>query len=40
MILKIIKMLLGVTVFGSLITGDIWEGSDIDMFVIVDRNEG
>ncbi|MFR5264205.1 nucleotidyltransferase domain-containing protein [Clostridium sp.] len=31
------KNVLGVTVFGSLITGDIWEGSDIDMFVIVDK---
>ena len=31
------KNVLGVTVFGSLITGDIWEGSDIDMFVIVDE---
>lgn len=26
---------LGVTVFGSIMTGDIWKNSDIDMFVIV-----
>lgn len=26
---------LGVTVFGSMVTGDIWEDSDIDLFVIV-----
>ncbi|WP_297436402.1 nucleotidyltransferase domain-containing protein [uncultured Clostridium sp.] len=26
---------LGVTVFGSIITGDIWKNSDIDMFVIL-----
>ncbi|MGL4740518.1 MAG: nucleotidyltransferase domain-containing protein [Sarcina sp.] len=28
---------LGVTVFGSIITGDIWKNSDIDMFVILDK---
>lgn len=27
---------IGVTAFGSIINGDIWEGSDIDLFVIVD----
>ncbi|HHD2751870.1 TPA: nucleotidyltransferase domain-containing protein [Clostridium perfringens] len=26
---------IGVTAFGSIINGDIWEGSDIDLFVIV-----
>lgn len=26
---------LGVTIFGSIMTGDIWKNSDIDMFVIV-----
>ncbi|MGL5615468.1 MAG: nucleotidyltransferase domain-containing protein [Sarcina sp.] len=26
---------LGVTVFGSIITGDLWENSDIDMFIIM-----
>lgn len=29
---------IGVTAFGSIINGDIWEGSDIDLFVIVDRD--
>ncbi|MGL5821883.1 MAG: nucleotidyltransferase domain-containing protein [Sarcina sp.] len=29
--------ILGVTVFGSIITGDIWKNSDIDMFVILDE---
>lgn len=27
----------GVTVFGSILTGDIWEDSDIDLFVIVNE---
>lgn len=32
---------IGVTVFGSIVTGDIWEDSDIDLFVIVkDNTEG
>ncbi|MGG5462587.1 nucleotidyltransferase domain-containing protein [Clostridium sp. B9] len=29
---------IAVTAFGSIINGDIWEGSDIDLFVIVDDN--
>ncbi|MGL4453368.1 MAG: nucleotidyltransferase domain-containing protein [Sarcina sp.] len=28
---------IGVTVFGSIITGDIWKNSDIDMFVILNK---
>lgn len=30
---------LGVTVFGSIITGDIWKNSDMDMFVILDKKD-
>lgn len=30
---------LGVTVFGSIITGDIWKNSDIDMFIILDEKD-
>lgn len=29
---------LAVMVFGSMVTGDLWEESDIDLFVIVDKN--
>ncbi|WP_152888163.1 nucleotidyltransferase domain-containing protein [Clostridium tarantellae] len=29
---------LAVSVFGSIITGDIWENSDVDLFVVVDKN--
>lgn len=35
--LKNNKNVLGVTVFGSIITGDIWKNSDIDMFIILDK---
>lgn len=31
------REVLAVTAFGSIINGDIWEGSDIDLFVIVDE---
>lgn len=36
--LKNNNSVLGVTVFGSIMTGDIWKNSDIDLFVIVDDN--
>lgn len=32
------REVLAVTAFGSIINGDIWEGSDIDLFVIVDED--
>jgi predicted nucleotidyltransferase len=35
--LKKDNMVLGVMVFGSMISGDFWEESDIDMFVIVNK---
>lgn len=35
--LRVNENVIGVTVFGSLITGDLWEHSDIDMFVILDK---
>lgn len=35
--LKSNDSVLGVTVFGSMVTGDIWEDSDIDLFVIVNE---
>ena len=28
---------LGVTVFGSMVAGDVWEDSDIDLFVILNE---
>ncbi|MGL4991202.1 MAG: nucleotidyltransferase domain-containing protein [Sarcina sp.] len=36
--LKNNSSVLGVTVFGSIMTGDIWKNSDIDLFVIVEDN--
>ena len=35
--LKENENVIGVTVFGSIITGDIWKNSDIDMFVILNK---
>lgn len=35
--LKSNKSVLAVMVFGSMISGDLWDGSDIDFFVIVDE---
>lgn len=34
--LKISKKVLAVMVFGSMVTGDLWDESDIDLFVIMD----
>lgn len=36
--LKSNKSVLAVMVFGSMISGDLWDGSDIDFFVIVDED--
>jgi len=36
--IKIDESVLAVMVFGSMVTGDLWEESDIDFFVIVDKN--
>lgn len=36
--LKANKSVLAVMVFGSMVTGDLWEGSDIDLFVVVNEN--
>lgn len=35
--LKSNKSVLAVMVFGSMISGDLWDGSDIDFFVIIDE---
>lgn len=37
--LKANESVLAVMVFGSMITGDLWEGSDIDLFVILDDDK-
>ncbi|MGK0467780.1 MAG: putative nucleotidyltransferase [Clostridium sp.] len=36
--IKIDEAVLSVMVFGSMVTGDLWEESDIDLFVIVKQN--
>lgn len=36
--IKIDESVLSVMVFGSMVTGDLWEESDIDLFVIVKEN--
>ena len=36
--IKIDESVLSVMVFGSIVTGDLWEGSDIDFIVIVNKN--
>lgn len=36
--IKIDESVLSVMVFGSMVTGDLWEESDIDLFVIVKQN--
>lgn len=36
--LKSNKSVLAVMVFGSMISGDLWDGSDIDFFVIIDED--
>ena len=33
------KDILAIMVFGSMVTGDLWEESDIDFFAIIDNNE-
>ncbi len=38
--LKQSSSVLAVMVFGSMVSGDLWEESDIDLFVIVNRNSG
>jgi len=35
--LKKNEKVLAVMVFGSLVTGDLWEESDIDLFVVVNN---
>lgn len=35
--LKLNKNVLAIMIFGSMVSGDLWEGSDIDLFVIVDE---
>jgi uncharacterized protein len=35
--LKVNEAVLAVMVFGSMVTGDLWDESDIDLFVILDR---
>ena len=37
-ILKMNKKVLAVFVFGSIVNGDLWEGSDIDLFVVYSDN--
>ncbi|WP_392486676.1 nucleotidyltransferase domain-containing protein [Haloimpatiens sp. FM7315] len=37
--LKSDKSVLAVMVFGSMVTGDLWEESDIDLFVVMDNAE-
>jgi len=36
--IKIDESVLSVMVFGSMVTGDLWEESDIDLFVIIEEN--
>ncbi len=36
--IKIDESVLSVMVFGSMVTGDLWEESDIDLFVIMEEN--
>ncbi len=36
--LKNNESVLAVMVFGSMVTGDLWEESDIDLFVVIDED--